>query len=68
MVVDLDNASPVVKCLAALLDDPHGITDTAFDALKLVVLQNGGSKVIRKIVSLVAGSEGRVYLPEGWNE
>jgi len=68
MVVDLDNASPMVKLLAALLDDPHGITEETFETLKLVVLKNGGSKVIRYIMSLVEGSEGRVYLPEGWND
>jgi len=64
--------SSLVKLAIAILDDPHGITTEAWEALvEVLELQYSPRPpplLIQKLLGAIDGREGRVYLPEGWNE
>lgn len=76
MANNTDNNSPLVKLAVAILDDPHGITTEAWEALTEVFKQQYGTrpppplvpKLIKAILVLSDGGDDRVYLPEGWND
>jgi len=71
VVDDFDNSSSLVKLAIAILDDPNGISEEAFSALK-IVFENAtvvvSSVFETDILPMVKCCEGRVYLPEDWNE
>lgn len=67
---NLTDDSPLVKLAVAILDDPHGITTEAWEALIETIKQQYGTRLpplLRKIIRAVDGCEDRVYLPENWN-
>lgn len=68
---DNDN-SPLVNLAVAILDDPHGITTEAWEALTEVFKQQYGSRspppLVQKLIGAIDGCDGRVYLPEGWQD
>ena len=63
--------SPLVKLAVAILDDQHGITTEAWEALTEVFKQQYGTRppppLVQKLMGAIDGCDGRVYLPEGWN-
>ncbi len=69
MVLNLDHASSMVRFIVALLDDPHGITEKAFDLILLAVDTYTVENVHKsRILDKVKKCEGRVFLPKGWND
>jgi len=72
MANNSDNDSSLVKLAVAVLDDPHGITTEAWDIFTEAFKQQYGSRCppakVQKIMGAINGSDGRVYLPEGWDE
>lgn len=55
----------LIRTLALeLLDDQHGITQDAWNAL-YVVLEETSVDMAAEFANAVDGSEGRVFLPEG---
>ncbi len=68
--------NPRVKLAVALLDDPNGISQEVFEALKEVLalaLYDPMRPIkpdpeIEKILAAVDACGGRFFLPEDWNE
>ena len=63
--------SPVVKLAVAILDDPHGISQEALEALTDLVADMYGPRAFPmydRILNKIEGCDGRVYLPEDWKE
>jgi len=66
MANSVDDNSPMVKLAEAILDDPHGISEEALEALKAAF----GSRPcprFEKMLGAIEGTDGRVYLPEDWD-
>lgn len=68
MANSTDNSKPLVKLAIAILDDPHGISVEAFDALWECSAVSETRSELESIFSKVKKGEGRVYLPEDWDE
>jgi hypothetical protein len=70
MVDNLGDDCPLVKLAVAILDDKHGITTDAWEALVEVFKQRYGTRPppqkVQQIMASIDGCDDRVYLPEGW--
>jgi hypothetical protein len=55
------------RLIHALLDDDHGISDEAYDALInwLSCHKNGCLELAERITDVARATEGRWYIPEG---
>lgn len=52
-----------------ILDDEHGIRMSAWKFLRDVLVEDGGHEGRNDdILDAVKNTEGRVYLPEGWDK